>query len=99
MCDVTRALTSFSVECCVKAGHSLEAIQETLYIWLEKERVLSKMTPWLCTDLETGMVALAMKSERILVFESVDLVPMRSSSVLLLLNSRQLFVIYICVSW
>ena len=45
-----------------------------MFIWLEKERVLSKMTPWLCTDLETGMVALAMKSERILVFESVDLV-------------------------
>ena len=41
--DVTRALTSFSVECCVKAGHSLQifcrwekAIQKTLSILQEK---------------------------------------------------------------
>ncbi len=44
------------------------------------------------------MVASAMGSEQILGFESVDLELMRSSSVLLLLNFRQLFVIHICKS-
>ena len=52
-----------------------------MLIWLEKERVLSKMTPRL-------LVASVMDSEQILVFEREELAPMTSSSDLLLLNFR-----------
>ena len=56
------------------------------------------ITPRLLTCVEMGMRASAMGSERIFLFESVDCEPMISSSVLLLLSLRWLFVIHVCGS-
>ena len=58
--------------------------------WESKERVGSRMTPRLRTRGEGVMVDVSMLSEMGPVLLRVDLVPMRSSSVLSLLSLRKL---------
>ena len=54
--------------------------------------MLSRMTPRLFTWGEGETVELSMVREKLLVFDKVDLVPMRRISVLLLLSLRKLCV-------
>ena len=58
-------------------------------MWDWNDRVLSRMTPRLLTRGEGDTDELSMEIEKSFIFERIDLVPIRRSSVLSLLSLRK----------
>ena len=97
MQEGTRLCTRMAVEWGEREGRRRLILRRWKYadrvmllIWDWKDNVLSRMTPRLLTWGEGETEEWSMVREKLSAFERVDLVPIRSSSVLSLLSLRKL---------